>query len=245
VSHLSEEELVLHHYGEAEDPRAIEAHLADCEACRASHEALVRDLSAVPSDIVPERDEAYGARVWARLEPKLAARPRRWTVRRMALPAALAASLALAFLLGRLTGPPAGPPVAREIVRERILLVAVGEHLDRSRMVLVELSHAGEKGKPVDISSEQKWAASLVASNRLYRQTAVQFGDARVATVLDELERFLVEVANGPAELSPAELQVMRERIEARGLLFRVKVLGSQVRDRQRDGGSARPKTAS
>jgi len=245
VSHLTEEELILHHYGEAEDPRAVETHLAACEACRASHGALVRDLSGLPSDVVPERDETYGARVWARLEPKLAARPRRWTVRRFALPAALAASLALAFLLGRLTGPPAGPSVAREVIRERILLVAVGEHLDRTRMVLVELSHAGENGKSADISSEQKWAASLVASNRLYRQTAVQFGDARVANVLDELERFLVEVANGPAELSPSEVQVMRERIEARGLLFKVKVLGSQVRDRQREGGAAVPKTIS
>ena len=50
VSHLTDEELVLHHFGETEDA-AVRAHLAQCDACRAALEGLRRDLAAVP---VPE-----------------------------------------------------------------------------------------------------------------------------------------------------------------------------------------------
>jgi len=48
------------------------------------------------------------------------------------------------------------------------------------------------------------------------------------------LERVLVEVARGPSELEPAELESLRKRIESQGILFKVKVLGSKVRDEQR-----------
>ncbi|HYU41499.1 MAG TPA: hypothetical protein VEQ84_05070, partial [Vicinamibacteria bacterium] len=113
MSHLTEEELVLHRFGEAEDPAAAVAHLAECAACRAARETLRRDLDAVPMPEPPERSADYGAQVWARLAPHLAevprpavtdaARPfgRRVARRRVWAPVGLAASLVLAFLLGR------------------------------------------------------------------------------------------------------------------------------------------------
>ena len=96
-------------------------------------------------------------------------------------------------------------------------------------MVLAELSNMDAAG-PVDISAEQDWARDLVASNRLYRQAAVRDGKTAVAGVLDELERVLVDIANGPATASPADLERLRERLETQGLAFRVKVLGSQIK---------------
>jgi hypothetical protein len=53
--------------------------------------------------------------------------------------------------------------------------------------------------------------------------------------VLEELERVLVEVANGPSELGPEETLALRRRIESQGVLFRVRVIGSQIRERQRE----------
>jgi hypothetical protein len=119
------------------------------------------------------------------------------------------------------------------VSRERILLVAVGQHLERSRMVLVELSNAPGQGA-TDIRGEQEWATSLVAENRLYRQAASRSGDAAVASLLDELERVLLEVAHGPSVLSARQLEDLRLRIEERGLLFKVKVVEGQVRARAR-----------
>ncbi len=42
---------------------------------------------------------------------------------------------------------------------ERVLLVAVGDYLERSQMVLIELANAHPKGK-LDISAEQERAAT-------------------------------------------------------------------------------------
>src|SRR5262249_50003873 len=118
-------------------------------------------------------------------------------------------------------------------VRERILLVDLGGHLDRTQMVLVELVSADDKGS-VDISSERARAEQLVAANRLYRQTALSTGDAATASVLDDLERVLVDIAAGPSTMSQDDLDSVRRRIESKELLFKVRVISSQVREREK-----------
>jgi hypothetical protein len=246
VKHLTEDELVLHHFGEGDAVTAVEAHLGACAECREALAALRRDLGAVPAPEPPDRGDGYGAEVWSRIQPRLGeadvpfgaarTRSRLSSWRPVWGPIALAASLVLAFLLGR-QWPPATPPPAAvsAAARERILLVAVGDHLERSAMLLVELANAGADGRPVDISSQQEWAEELVGENRLYRRTVVRADEPGVASVLDELERLLVEVAHRPSSLSPAELGEVRRRIESRGLLFRVRVIEMQVREKEKD----------
>jgi hypothetical protein len=97
-------------------------------------------------------------------------------------------------------------------------------------MVLVELANSSAKG-PLDISSEQERAGDLVTESRLYRQTAAHTGDTRISSVLDELEPVLVDIARGPSRMSPRELQNLRQRLEAEGILFKIRVLGSNVRN--------------
>ena len=155
----------------------------------------------------------------------------------------MAALIVMAFLTGRFLNvadqhrasdvgadASAPHPVADEaMVRERVLLMAVGDHLERSQMVLVELAHAETRGE-LDISAERQLADDLVASNRLYRQTAQQMGQTNVAGVLDELERVLVEVARGPSTVSMQQLAALQQRIESQGILFKVKIVGSEIR---------------
>ncbi len=144
--------------------------------------------------------------------------------------AAIAAALVLAFLLGRRF--PAEPQPLSAEIRERVLLVAVGEHLDRSQMVLIELANA-PAGEVLNFSAQRAVADELVTSGRLYREAAVRSGDPALAAVLEELERVLVEVAAGPEALQPADLEKLQQRIESRGLLFKVRVVGTQVRERE------------
>ena len=240
MSHLSEDELVLLHYHEDAGPDA-ESHLASCSECAERLRALAETLSRADLPEPPERGDDYGAQVWARLRPELglaqpASEPakvlpmRRRVWPRAASFAALAAALVLAFLLGR-RFPVDAPPAAAE-VRERVLLVAVGEHLERSRLVLVEIANA-PAGEALDVSAERAVADELVSSGRLYRQAAVRSGDPALAEVLEELERVFVEVAAGPESLQPGDLEKLQQRIEARGLLFKVRVVGAQVRERE------------
>jgi len=236
MNHLNEEQLVLHYYGEdAADPY-IERHLTDCPDCRSDYSALQLVLNSLDSVPVPERSPNYGAQVWARVHPRLA-RPGRWTSlwqpRVWILVPATALLIVLAFLAGRFTQPASNGTTSAANVRERVLLVAVGDHLDRSQMVLAELSNAPDGKGKIDISGEQQIAQDLLGDNRLYRQTAHSTGDTAVASVLDDLERVLVEVANSPSQVTPRQFGQLRQEIRDRGLVFKVRIVGSQVRQRE------------
>ncbi|MGE5278207.1 MAG: hypothetical protein ACM3SU_14505 [Acidobacteriota bacterium] len=233
MSHLTEEDLILHHYGEASDPSRVEVHLARCERCRAERERLAADLSLLGALPEPRPDETYGRRVWSALRPRLREKKPAWTLaafRPWALAASMAALLAAAFLAGRLSsrGREAAGPLARQ-VRERILLAAVADHLDRSQVVLLEFVH-GSGSTPADEASERQWAERLLEANRLYRQTAARDGEAGMASVLDELERLLLEIAHSP---SAEAREGLRHRIDSEGTLFKIRVLRSQVRARE------------
>jgi hypothetical protein len=243
MNHLTEEQFVLYYYGEGDGSAGVREHLDACEGCRGEYANLQRVLNIVDAAPVPERAANYGAQVWRRLEPKLIGRtrwarwlaPMRWPMRHWAATASMAGLVIAAFLAGLYYPKPQPSPqmaAAAGQVRERILLVAVGDHLERSQMVLVELVNA-RPGQALDISSEQERAGDLVAENRLYRQTAARTGDASVAGVLDELEPVLLEIANGPARLTPEEVDKLRRRIEGDGILFKVRVVGSTVRHRE------------
>jgi hypothetical protein len=238
MNHLTEEQFVLYYYGEGDGSPAVRAHLDACEACRAEYASLQRVLNVVDSAPVPERDANYGAQVWGRLQPSL--RWDRhpglswWPARHWAAAALVSTLVVAAFLAGRYY--PKAQPGAQTAnagqVRERILLVAVGDHLERSQTVLLELVNA-RPGQSLDVASERERAGDLVAENRLYRQTAARTGDTRVASVLDDLEPVLLEIAHGPDRLTPEEVENLRQRIEGDGILFKVRVVGSTVRHRE------------
>jgi len=236
MNHVSEEQLVLLYYGEAPDRAAIDQHLADCEDCRAEYRALQLVLNTVDSAPVPARSADYGAEVWQRIEKRLGARKRRrWSLSHWWIWApAMTALLVVAFLAGRFTHKPAGADMAKnQQIRERILLVAVGDHLERSQMVLAELSNAPSGKGKLDITDERQMANELLEDNRLYRQTAHSTGDTAVSNVLDDLERVLIEIAHSPTEVSNDQLEELQRQIESRGLLFKVRVLGSRVREQE------------
>jgi hypothetical protein len=248
TNHIADDDLVLHYYGEGRDHRAVEAHLSSCAACRERFGQLSRDLESLSSLEVPERGEAYGAQVWARLGPELERLPARrrsaWlptglTWPRLAFAGGIAGLVLVAFVAGHSWRTTPVVPVQQAaadspgVVKERVLLVAVGQHLERSRIVLAEISNQPSSG-PVGFGPERANAENLVAANRLYRQTALSSGDAAVASVLDDLERVLVEIANSPDDATGQDVARLRQRIESQGLLFKVTVLGTQVSQRQR-----------
>jgi hypothetical protein len=229
--HLEEEDLILHFYGETGS--AAEPHLSDCSESRGRYQALVRVLNSVELENVPHRASEYEDQIWNRLEPKLGRRTRwsSWFALRRWVPAfAAVAVLVIAFLAGRYSPRDeqqqlAGQPSA---VRERVLLVAVGDHLERSKMLLVELANA-DPSRKLAIADEREIAQDLVHTNRLYRQTAVSAGDERVVSLLDQLERVLVEIAHSPDELPPAQLESLRDQIKEEHLIFKIRVAGSKL----------------
>ena len=246
MNHLSEEQLILHYYGEEGDSLSAERHLEECEGCRRLYGGVQRVLNVVDSMPAPELSAEYGAQVWRRIEGQLRRRPARrraWGLlpgpwRWAVAGAAFAGLMVTAFVAGRFypqagrSGGPAQIAAADAQTGERILLVAVGDYLERSQMVLIELANASPRDH-MDISSEQERAGDLVRETRLYRQTAAHTGDTRVAGVLDELERVLLDITHAPSRISAQELQDFRQRLEAEGILFKIRVLGSNVRNQE------------
>ncbi|HEY7292079.1 MAG TPA: hypothetical protein VH583_19745 [Vicinamibacterales bacterium] len=114
--------------------------------------------------------------------------------------------------------------------RRRILITSVADHLDQSERVLADIMNAPEAG---DISFEQRWAEDLVTASRLYRQDAIDAGERSVANVLDDLERNLLEIVHSPSKISAADLEQIRRRIDAAALLFKVRVMSDELRQRE------------
>jgi hypothetical protein len=236
----TDDDLVLFFYGEHDDPVAIREALAADPELRDRFEALESVLSAVDLP-VPERPAGYGARVWARLHPRLEKRSF-WSFvpgPRLAWAAAVLL-LVIGFAAGRFW--PQTPQTLPEPARDRILAGAVAGHLESSERLLVEVANAGPS-EDLDLSAERAWAQDLLEANRLYRQTARNGGRKRLATLLDELEPFLLELAHATDESSPEEMQALRDRIDEQALLFKVRILGERLEQSVRQSRTGKEKT--
>jgi hypothetical protein len=127
-----------------------------------------------------------------------------------------------------------GSPVIDDDAGERVRLAAVGDHLEQTERVLLEIVNASSTvEQPADLTSQQEWAADLIAASRLYRDASAAAGDAAVTLILDELERNLLDIVNGPGSLTPPQLEQLRMRLDAAALLFRVRVLHDELRQRE------------
>ena len=247
MSHLSQEELVLHYYGEPELGTDRREHLAQCPACVAELTTLAAVLDRVTPVEVPEPGDDYETRVWDRLQWRLRGEKKRerftWV---KAL--AVAATVIVAFLGGvlwkssnrqvdespRIAGatstitPHVDSTTQNLGDSTRVLLVVVGEHFDQSERVLVELTNR-TPDVSTDITTERERAEELLASNRLYRSTALDRGEEDVATLLDELEPVLLQIARSPSQVSAEELRAMQKRVESKGLVFKLRVVRADV----------------
>jgi hypothetical protein len=246
----SDEELILHYYGEAADPAAVAEALAASPAVRARFEAIREFLDGMREPPVPERDERYGAAVWSRLEPRLAAPAarHRWLAFRPGPTLALAATLALAvvgaFLVGRVTAPtpPAPEPPAlagfSAASRERILLAAVAHHLERTGRLLTELKNGAGALTVESGGGAMGRAEELLDANRLYRQAAREAGEGWLVPLLAELEPFLAEAAHAPVTAAADSAQ-LGQRLAASDVLFKVRVVEARLRRLQRSAAAA------
>lgn len=124
-------------------------------------------------------------------------------------------------------------PASAGNARGRVLYAAVGEHLQRSELMLVEFNNVEAGGRQIDLTPQQEWAEDLVSENRLYRQSAADAGEAQMVSVLDDLERVLLEVAHAPVRADGEQLNRLRTRLDTQDLLFKVRVAGAGLRARE------------
>ena len=236
MKHLSEEEQMEMYYGEGSE--AAKAHLKACRECAAEYVKFKRSLDEIKTEEVPQRGPDYGDFVWQALRPQLipyekkTAGWRGWNWWKTAT--AAAACLALmtaAFIGGRYwehrnagqSDAAVTASAANTQRQQRVVLVVLTDHLDRTERLLVQLNHADLRDKS-ESAQLQTEARELLASNRLYRVSANNEGDPALAGALDRLEGVLAEIANDP-HLTEADLERVRKDMNTSGILFEVRVL--------------------
>jgi hypothetical protein len=252
-------------FGAARRKADIEGHLQECSDCARIYREISGTLAMVVAEEAPERGERYGLEVWQRIrhrlpEPEPAFKWFKWFTgfkgfgfREFA--AAAVVLMIAAFVAGRvsmnlsnsanLANPanpansansanPANPPNSANLANPgvRLLVSDVADHLERSERMLTDIMNTSNPG---DISMEQGWAEDLLSTSRLYRQDATEAGEQSIATILDDLERNLLEIVHSPSKISAADLEQLRRRIDAAALLFKVRVMSEQLRDREAD----------
>jgi hypothetical protein len=236
MKHLEEAELVEHYYEESANMADSERHLKACPVCAKRYAELCRDLDGVATPTPPARREDYIEQVWQSIGASLPVyeKPRRSWIRYyrpLGWAAACVLLVAVTFVAGRRWERKQASSVAVAVdphARQRVVIVVLGDHLDRSERLLVQLNHAD--GNDLSASPLRSEARELLASNRLVRQSAVQAGDLNVEASLDRLERLLMELSNEPDNLTEADLNRLRQEMNTDGLLFDIRVLRSWVR---------------
>jgi hypothetical protein len=282
MAHLTEEELLSYREGDApdlasSDRDALRAHLATCADCRESLATLDRLFAALDAP-VPEPGPAYEREMWTRIQDRLVAEPRRswhlglgqWLLPQVGLAAGVTLLLVGLLWLERAGVTPRGTPVTPAAtspavavngsdqaqgaagIRSRVLMAAVGDHLQRAELMLTEFNNTdGTTHGTIDLTDQQAWAEDLVSENRLYRRSAADVNEDQIVALLDDLERVLLEVAHAPAETTPERLDRLRLQLGTQDVLFKVRVAGAGMRDRQQmaaavvDARGARPLSGS
>ncbi len=239
MTHLTEEDIVLHYYGEETSLEAAE-HLSTCSECRGEAERLERVLNLVRIDY-DEPGEDFEEQTWSRLRWRLRGEQGKGR-RSWGAVAAVAAVLIVAVLSGLWLSRPqtvrpdqiADTPnvTAPTPHRERVLVVVVNDHLDRTERVLLELTHLDAEGQ-VGVESEQRSADSLVGANRLYRRIAAD-RDPKLRALLEEIEPILLEIARSSGTMEGEDLRALQRRIDETNLIFKLRVSGTRERNQSR-----------
>jgi hypothetical protein len=243
MKHLSKEQLIEHYYGE--DGADVKHHLEICRECADAYAALGRDLGALKAPEAPDRASLYGEQVWGSISnslPAYRARGGSWQRaglwRKIGYAAACVLLIAGAFLTGGRWERKQSPITATgddAQIKQPVVLVVLGDHLDRSERLLIELKHADASSAAAVFPLSEE-ARDLLPANRRCRQSAMQIDDPSLASVLDDLDRVLAELANEPGGLSASAITRLQTEMNTDGLLFEIRVLRTRVPDKNRSG---------
>lgn len=239
MKHLAEDEMFDLYYGEGTSE--ADAHIKSCRGCSAQYANFKQSMDAIGSNAVPQRDADYGERVWNSLRPRLTSYQKKadgwrgWmNWRAVTLLAGCAIVMAAVFVGGRYWERLHTKTVTvanNSEAQQRVVLVVLTDHLDRTERLLVALEHAG-LNDTVDNEQLQSEARELLASNRLYRLTASNVGQPELAGTLDRLEGVLAEIAND-SSLSATDIDRVRRDMNTKGILFEIRVLRARTSDQE------------
>jgi hypothetical protein len=229
------------------------AHVAECPRCREEHDALRAIVTAMEGDPIREAEPGVPlaflvARVEREVERALvpAGRPRWWLVAVPAAAAVLAAAVLVPAIVARLRPAPEAaraeiPPAEASPLLTEDALARIERNLAREHAARY-LSEAGEvlvsvaaTGVDCDRAEERLDVGEAPERSReLLEQRAmvVRQGGEAVASargVLDDVEMALREVADLPSCVKRRDVERVRQEVERRQLLMRIRLMTREL----------------
>jgi len=255
MRHWSEDELLEMVHGDGLDAERTR-HGSECAECRGKLEAMRAEVRTMVAGLGAEPAVDVGAleRIWAGLEPQVRGKDvqrQRWFGWGWGLGlAAAAVVIAVAgFYGGHLweksqhqevravpVRTPEEPQRAEEgkakesaanAPRPTVVVVVLGDHLEQSEQLLVELSHPEDAAEDPALG---RTARELLAVNREYRERSGKGAvkDPAVERALADLEPVLTALARPNGELSKEGLMALEEKMHTDNLLFELRVVRTQ-----------------
>jgi hypothetical protein len=216
--HLTDEQMFHYLYGDLLETE--KEHLESCGVCQSEIESFRRTLDHLAQWSAPPRSADYGNFVWRRLITQIAA-PRKplWSrpvvLGWFSLVATGLAAVLIVLIPHHQSGANPSSPVRRVPVSERLLQVAVQDHVRRASSLFAKLENQPGTGTANQSERASEWEAisNLIAENRLYRQTAEQEDDRHAVQLLTDLETALVTLKHISGRPSAAEVQDLKKRL--------------------------------
>ncbi len=99
-------------------------------------------------------------------------------------------------------------------------------HFEKAERLLTAFRNVrlDEPGAATNVGYERKRAKELVYQNMMLRREADAAGDVQIASLLENLEPILLDIANLPARLDQDSVRVIRERVERKNIVALLRV---------------------
>lgn len=99
-------------------------------------------------------------------------------------------------------------------------------HFEKSELLLRAFRNvrATETGTPAEIAYERNQAQQLIIRNMMLKREADASGDVQVASLLENLEPILLDIANLPDGADADDIRVINERVERKNIVALLQV---------------------
>ena len=99
-------------------------------------------------------------------------------------------------------------------------------HFEKAERLLTAFRNVrlNEPGAATNVGYERKRAKELVYQNMMLRREADAAGDVQIASLLENLEPILLDIANLPARPDQDSVRVIRERVERKNIVALLRV---------------------
>ena len=219
------------------DAQALDAHLAQCDACRNLADELSGTLRAMDQRRRPDPGPEFWDGYWDRLSARMNDKPTEskptakvlafqgWPLRALAS----AAVLVLGIFLGRMTATRQPHSVPSDGGQSPTMQMAslnqrTSDYLQRSKMLILGLINFDTEGDTytLNLPKQRTISQELLSEATLLKSELQDQPQARLSQLVTDLEVILMQIANLESEHDLDAIEMVKSGVDRRGVLLKI-----------------------